>query len=104
MAGIIGWDVGGAHLKAARVEGVRLTEAMQLPCTLWLGPEHLERALEQAVRRLGSADGHAVTMTGELVDYFPDRAEGVRRLVDLLSKRLPNLRIWAGPLGFIAPE
>jgi probable H4MPT-linked C1 transfer pathway protein len=100
----IGWDVGGAHLKAARVEGGRLTAVIQLPCTLWLGLEHLERALDAALARLGAAEAHAVTMTGELVDLFPDRAGGVRALSDLLEHRLKDLRIWAGPLGFLDPE
>lgn len=104
MTAIIGWDVGGAHLKAARVEGRRLKEAIQLPCTLWLGLEHLDRALNEAIGQLGMAEAHAVTMTGELVDYFPDRAEGVRRLVDFLVERLPRARIWAGTLGFLPPE
>ena len=90
--------------KAVRVENTTVRAVVQLPWTLWLGPEHLDRALDDALRQLGPVDGHAVTMTGELVDYFPDRAEGVRRLAGLLSERLPNLRIWAGPLGFIAPE
>jgi (4-(4-[2-(gamma-L-glutamylamino)ethyl]phenoxymethyl)furan-2-yl)methanamine synthase len=101
---LIGWDVGGAHLKAARVEAGRLTAAVQLPCTLWLGLQHLERALEEALARLGPAEAHAVTMTGELVDLFPDRAEGVRALTDLLARRLTGVRIWAGALGFLAPE
>jgi len=104
MSDFIGWDVGGAHLKAARVENTTLRQVIQLPCTLWLGLEHLDHALDDALRQLGSADGHAVTMTGELVDYFPDRAEGVRRLLGVLRERLPKLRIWAGPLGFVAPE
>jgi (4-(4-[2-(gamma-L-glutamylamino)ethyl]phenoxymethyl)furan-2-yl)methanamine synthase len=104
MASFIGWDVGGAHLKAARIEGTTLRQVIQLPCTLWLGPEHLDRALDHALSQLGSAEGHAVTMTGELVDYFSERAEGVRRLTGLLRERLPNLRIWAGPLGFLGAE
>lgn len=104
MGTIIGWDVGGAHLKAARVEDGHLTEVLQLACTLWLGPEHLDRALTAASERLGGADAHAVTMTGELVDWFPDRAEGVRRLTDLLAARLGAVRIWAGTLGFLPPE
>lgn len=104
MTAIIGWDVGGAHLKAARVEGRRLKEVIQLPCTLWLGLEHLDRALNEAIGQLGAAEAHAVTMTGELVDYFPDRAEGVRRLVDFLVERLPQARIWAGTLGFLPPQ
>jgi (4-(4-[2-(gamma-L-glutamylamino)ethyl]phenoxymethyl)furan-2-yl)methanamine synthase len=100
----IGWDVGGAHLKAARVEAGRLTAVVQLPCTLWLGLEHLERALEEALARLGPAEAHVVTMTGELVDLFPDRAAGVRALTGLLARRLTGARIWAGALGFLEPE
>jgi len=103
-AGLIGWDVGGAHVKAARLEGGRLTRVIQLPCTLWLGVEHLDRALDEALGRMGAADAHAVTMTGELVDLFPHRAEGVRRLTDLLARRLGSLRIWAGVMGFLPPE
>ncbi len=104
MTVIIGWDVGGAHLKAARVEGRHLKEVIQLPCTLWLGLEHLDRALTKAMACLGVAEAHAVTMTAELVDYFPDRALGVRRLVDVLAERLPHTRIWSGTLGFLPPE
>ena len=104
MPAIIGWDVGGAHLKAARLEGGRLVGVVQLPCTLWLGLEHLDRALDEALSRMGGADAHAVTMTGELVDLFPERAEGVRALTDLLARRLGGLRIWAGALGFLRPE
>jgi (4-(4-[2-(gamma-L-glutamylamino)ethyl]phenoxymethyl)furan-2-yl)methanamine synthase len=104
MTSIVGWDLGGAHLKAARLErDGRLAAVVQLPCTLWLGLEHLDRALEEARRRLGPAEAHAVTMTGELVDYFPDRAEGVRRLTDRVCERLRGVRIWAGPLGFLEP-
>lgn len=101
---IIGWDVGGAHLKAARVENGRVAAVVQLPCTLWLGLEHLDRALGEALARLGAGEAHAATMTGELVDLFQDRADGVRRLSSLLAGRLPDLRIWAGPLGFLPPE
>ena len=104
MPAIIGWDLGGAHLKGARLErDGRLAAVVQLPCTLWLGLEHLDRALEEALRRLGPAEAHAVTMTGELVDYFPDRAEGVRRLTDRVAERLREVRIWGGPLGFLSP-
>jgi probable H4MPT-linked C1 transfer pathway protein len=104
MTVVIGWDVGGAHLKAACVENGRLTRVLQLPCTLWFGLEHLDHALEQAHERLGAAEAHAVTMTGELVDYFPNRAEGVRRLTDFLADRLLGLRIWAGSLGFLPAD
>jgi probable H4MPT-linked C1 transfer pathway protein len=43
-------------------------------------------------------------MTGELVDLFADRAEGVRALTDLLARRLAGLRIWAGAHGLLSLE
>ena len=48
MSSIIGWDVGGAHLKAALVEDGRLAKVVQLPCELWRGMDRLEIALDQA--------------------------------------------------------
>ena len=54
MSSIIGWDVGGAHLKAALVEGGRLIDVVQLSCELWRGMDRLEIALDQATARLGT--------------------------------------------------
>jgi (4-(4-[2-(gamma-L-glutamylamino)ethyl]phenoxymethyl)furan-2-yl)methanamine synthase len=110
-AAVIGWDVGGAHLKAAAVDrGGRVMAALQLPCTLWRGLDHLERALDQALEVLAAAGGpisHAATMTGELVDLFSDRRSGVRGIAAVLAARLGagRLRLYAGEQGFCtAPE
>jgi len=51
---------------------------------------------------------HAVTMTGEMADLFPDRRHGVRAIIDLLVERLERgrgdrLLIYAGAQGFVAP-
>ncbi len=80
---ILGWDLGGAHVKLAVLDADgRLVRAAQTPCRLWLGMDQLEHALAE----LGGANQrevrHAVTMTGELVDLFPDRAAGVSAIVD----------------------
>jgi probable H4MPT-linked C1 transfer pathway protein len=77
-----GWDLGGAHVKLAVLdEQGRLLRAVQAPCRLWLGPDELAHALLS----LGAADArdhrHAVTMTGELVDHFADRAAGVAAIL-----------------------
>jgi probable H4MPT-linked C1 transfer pathway protein len=101
----IGWDVGGAHVKAARVEGSRITGVVQLPCPLWLGLEHLPGALAEAQARLGPAPLHAATMTGELADAFPGRAEGVAHIAAALARaaRPATLRLYAGRAGFLDP-
>jgi probable H4MPT-linked C1 transfer pathway protein len=102
---VIGWDLGGAHLKAARLGwGGRVERVMQLPCALWRGVGELDRALDSAQAALGPAPGHAVTMTGEMVDLFATRAEGVAHLVGTMRNRLGDhgLRFYAGAAGFVA--
>ncbi|WP_245413573.1 hydantoinase/oxoprolinase family protein [Mangrovicella endophytica] len=108
MARTLGFDVGGAHLKAALAEGKRILRVWQLPTPIWTGLEHLDRALETILSEAtasGPIARHAVTMTGELSDIFADRAEGVERLTGILAGRLgEELAIYAGPDGFVAPD
>ncbi len=102
---VIGWDVGGAHVKAARVDGGRVTGVVQLPCPLWLGTERLEEAIATARARLGPADRHAATMTGELADVFATRADGVTAITAALARALTPvpLLIYGGRVGFLDP-
>lgn len=103
---VIGWDVGGAHLKAAAVARTAgepaVLAAVQLPCPLWRGLDQLAAAVDQALERLGTAPCHALTMTGEMADLFRDRAEGVARLTDFMERRLGGrrTRYFAGA-GFV---
>ena len=102
---VTGWDLGGAHLKAAQVErGGRLVTALQVPCRLWLGMDELTRSLGEARRQLRRSRRHGVTMTGELVDLFADRAEGVARLSQTMAEHFAGdeLRVYAGRQGFVA--
>jgi probable H4MPT-linked C1 transfer pathway protein len=95
MTSVAGWDIGGAHLKLARVESDTIVAAVQLPCALWRGLGELRQALATALESLGSAERHAVTMTGELADLFPDRAAGVAGILDVLAEHLPGPAIMA---------
>ncbi len=102
---IIGWDLGGAHLKAAALDGTgKLTAAVQEPCPLWKGLDKLESAMTKALGGLHKTDRHAVTMTGELSDLFDDRTEGVRQIADTITKVLPTGRVlvYGGRAGFVA--
>jgi probable H4MPT-linked C1 transfer pathway protein len=96
-----GLDVGGAHLKVALIEDGRVLAVRQIACPLWQGFDRLEAALAAATPLTGAAAHHAVTMTGELSDLFPDRAAGVEALVDRLTDAFgPGTRFWMGQRGF----
>lgn len=103
----IGWDLGGAHLKVARLshEG-RVERTIQLPCALWQGIDRLRRAIDRALNEIGPARDHAITMTGELTDLFPNREAGVAAILDTMSDCLPGtrLRVYAGDAGFVDPS
>lgn len=83
----IGWDIGGAHLKLARVDRGRILDVRQIACPLWLGLDRLHAAIGEGLAGWPAASAHAVTMTGELTDLFPERAQGVRALVGAVEAR-----------------
>lgn len=95
---VIGWDIGGAHVKAARLQRGALLDAAQWPSALWRGVAELETALAAAHARWPdlARQRHAVTMTGEMVDAFANREDGVRRIAEVLSRALPQPRFFAG--------
>lgn len=103
MSGVVGWDVGGAHLKAARAEQERIVAAVQLASPLRAGLEALTHAFGEAKARMGAGHRHVVTMTGELADTFASREEGVARLATLAGEQLAGapVRLYAGRAGFI---
>jgi (4-(4-[2-(gamma-L-glutamylamino)ethyl]phenoxymethyl)furan-2-yl)methanamine synthase len=106
---ILGWDLGGAHIKSARIDARGcVNSVVQLACPLWQGLEWLESGIDSVLERIGDDSGvrHAVTMTGELVDLFPDRVSGVKALIEVMRRRFPpeNLAIYAGSAGFLNPE
>ena len=103
---IVGWDIGGAHLKVALADASgRLHRVESRYTPLWQGLDHLDQALSQLLSDLPDAS-HRVTMTGELVDLFEDRAQGVATLSARIAACLPAGRVgfYAGPAGFISPS
>ena len=98
---LIGWDVGGAHLKAALLDtNGKLQKVLQVPCALWRGLHELEVAVELVLNEFGgSSASHAITMTGELVDLFSNRKEGVQSISRVMQAKLNgNVRFYTGDL------
>jgi len=104
---MLGWDIGGAHLKVSAVDGGgRVVRVRSFPCMLWLGLEQLDRAIAAALAAMPRSRLHALTMTGELADVFRDRSEGVKSIIARFTRQVPagRVRIYAGPAGFLAPR
>ena len=102
---LVGWDIGGAHLKAVAMAGAQIVKVFQKPCPLWLGLDHLHTALRTILGELKPVADcrHAVTMTGELADLFSNREEGVFGLLSALCEHVPieNVLVFAGLAGFL---
>lgn len=89
-----GWDIGGVHLKRSRLipvpgGGARLLTAV-VPFEIWKAPGDLAARL-RVLAGPGPAH-HALTMTAELSDVFPDRAAGVRAILDAFRDAVPGAR------------
>lgn len=104
----IGWDVGGAHLKAVLHDAEHhVLQVIQLPCPIWQGMEQLSLAVDLVMAELQQpALHHAVTMTGELADLFKNRRHGVTAIASLMTEKLGSeTYFYAGPSGFLGlPE
>jgi probable H4MPT-linked C1 transfer pathway protein len=103
----IGWDIGGAHVKAAVLnEQGEIVNVMQVACPLWKGIEHLHESVNAILTTL-STDSytHVVTMTGELADCFSSRQQGVEAIIQTMQQLLSPqpLSIYASQFGFLSP-
>lgn len=98
----IGWDIGGAHLKAVRLDSAgNVLTATQVYCPLWRGLNALHTALDKILAEM-NADNHFVTMTGELADFFENRHAGVLQIAQLVLQRLGgSVQFYAGKQGFV---
>lgn len=96
---VIGWDIGGAHVKAVMLDTQgRVLQVSQQACALWKGLDLLEDALQTVLHTWSLKPDlvmHVVTMTGELVDLFENRAQGVRAIADTVRKHLPQAMFYS---------
>ena len=102
MTSIIGWDLGGANLKLARLEEGRVVQVAQIPCPIRQERSKFDQALGEGLKLCPGGACHAVTMTGELSDVFVDRGEGVAYLVGMMREATGDGTVfYAGRAGFL---
>ena len=83
---VIGFDIGGANIKAATSDGKALSRSFPL----WKHPELLSHQLVKIKQQFTAEnfDAFAITMTGELADCYPDRTNGVQQIVSAVVAAL----------------
>lgn len=91
---ILGWDVGGANLKVARIGSDGDIRVVERPFPLWREPHRLSHVLADVASELGPAETIAVTMTAELADCFATKREGVGFVLDAFRTAFPAIDPW----------
>ena len=88
----LAFDIGGANLKAAHSDGPTTTE----PFEVWRRPAELGQAIAKLAAALPSFDRAAITMTAELCDCYPSKAEGVLAILEAATQALGGrpLLVW----------
>jgi hypothetical protein len=85
---VLGWDVGGAYVKAAVVEvdgGGRVVHTRSRPFEIWRDKHALPAVLRGLAAELPAPESVAVTMTAELSDVFRTKREGVHFVLDAVE-------------------
>lgn len=85
---VLGWDVGGAYVKAAVVEAGdagRVVRTASRPFEIWRDKHALPDVLRALAAELPPPDSVAVTMTAELSDVFRTKREGVGFVLDAVE-------------------
>src|SRR5262249_42075431 len=87
---ILGWDVGGANVKVARIsDRSHAPSIVEQPFPLWREFDRLPAVLASLAGPADPAAPMAVTMTGELADCFVTKREGVRFIVGAFERAFP---------------
>ncbi len=101
---IIGWDIGGANLKvvAINTQG-KVIYVNQIESPIWKGLDILDASIATLpVDLFDHVKTHAITLTGELADIFPDRRTGVREIIKKITLILGRCsRVYAGREGWV---
>ncbi len=100
MLSVVGFDIGGANLKAAHTDGTALAR----PFPLWQAPGQLAANLRALRDALPPHDVVAVTMTGELCDCFETKRDGVRAILKSVAEvvDVAAIRVWTTRGRFVS--
>ena len=98
---ILGWDVGGANIKLARLVSDRWSgqdgQALQVverAFPIWRDPVGLPAVLAAMATDVAPASPMALTMTAELADCFATKRDGVEAVIGAAERAFPTATWW----------
>jgi (4-(4-[2-(gamma-L-glutamylamino)ethyl]phenoxymethyl)furan-2-yl)methanamine synthase len=96
MAGILGWDIGGANIKASWLPyasgDAGNVQTASRPFEIWRAPDQLQAILQEMAAEVAPEPPQAIalTMTAELADVFSTKREGVLYVLQNVTGAFPN--------------
>lgn len=96
MAGILGWDIGGANIKAAWLppasRAMVTVRTASRPFEIWHGADQLQAILQNLAAAVTPEppQAMALTMTAELADVFRTKREGVLFVLQSVRDAFPE--------------
>ena len=98
---VLGFDIGGANLKAANSDG----RCASRPFAIWKNPAALADELRVLDSLLPGSNEIAVTMTAELADCYETKAEGVTRILAAVQQvaGVRPVHVWLTSGKFVTP-
>jgi (4-(4-[2-(gamma-L-glutamylamino)ethyl]phenoxymethyl)furan-2-yl)methanamine synthase len=106
---ILGWDIGGVNLKAARLcSGASSLQSICHPFEVQHSLGSLASTLTSLAQQLEGepSDRHAVTMTAELSQAFRTKRDGISFVLDAFEAGFPSrsLHVYTVEGGFVSPR
>jgi probable H4MPT-linked C1 transfer pathway protein len=101
MAGILGWDIGGANIKAAWLppasRAMGAVGVVSRPFEIWRGADQLQAILQDLAAAVAPEppQAMALTMTAELADVFSTKREGVLFVLQSVRNAFPEYPCFA---------
>ncbi|OEG62665.1 MAG: H4MPT-linked C1 transfer pathway protein [Halanaerobium sp. MDAL1] len=97
---IIGWDIGGANIKATKIiYNKKTTELESIKSSssffaMWNRNKNPLELIESIYQNLGKVDYFAITMTAELADRFSSKIEGIIYFVNLFKNNYTQEKLY----------
>lgn len=97
---ITGWDIGGANIKAARInyntveDKIESIKSISRFFPMWDKRGDPLPIIEEINLELGDSSFYGVTMTAELADRFESKIEGINYIINLFEKNYNDKEIF----------